>query len=66
MYDYLVGVVLGKQSSTSDGEYKFVYNGTSISSDCNVLYVMVNDELKEEDLRKRLKGTEGIEKIIKL
>ena len=45
---FLVGVMVSKDSGL-DGKYTFKYDGSSVESDNNILYVMTEKELSDEE-----------------
>lgn len=61
---YLAGIVVD-ETNKNDGKYKFVFMDSVIESEKNVLYVSTQDELTDEEIVRRFKGTVGFEKIIR-
>jgi hypothetical protein len=61
----LVGVLVEKSAIGINGKYSFVYMDSIVESDKNVLYVYTKEELSDEDVIGRFKGTRGFEKIVR-
>lgn len=61
---FLVGVMVSKDSAVG-GLYKFKYDNSPIEINSNILYITTDEELSDEELIKRIKGTRGFEKIIR-
>lgn len=61
---FLVGVMVSKESKVN-GLYHFKYDNSPISVDSNILYITTEEELSDDELTKRFKGTKGFEKIIR-
>ena len=61
---FLVGIMISKESKVN-GLYHFMYGNKGIESDNNILYVVTDNELSDEELLSRFKGTDGVEKIIR-
>lgn len=61
----LVGIILEKSANDLDGKYKFIYDGSSVVSDNNILYVITEEELSDEEIIRRFAGTYGFKEIVR-
>jgi hypothetical protein len=62
---YLVGVVVEEGARTADGKYRFIYMGSVVENDKNILHIYTKNELTDEEIINRFAGTNGFQRIIR-